>query len=185
MDTKPLESFAKAARSELLVAVEARVSTVLAAGSVARSERAETVRVLESEIAAHGRGHVVGKVAYIWFNRLIALRFMDARGYTAAGVVSPASGQLHGQPEILADAKRGALDSEVVTNAGAHDAIIGLLDGSRRSTDAEGEAYALLLTEYCRHWHRTMPFMFEAEGAYTELLVPPGPCSRGAHRGCL
>ncbi|WP_064442899.1 BREX-1 system adenine-specific DNA-methyltransferase PglX [Rhodococcus sp. YH3-3] len=180
MDTKPLESFAKTARRELIVAVEARVSTVLAAGSVARSERAETVRLLESEIADHGREHVIDKVAYTWFNRLIALRFMDARGYTDAGVVSPAPGQAHGQPEILADAKRGDVDTEVVTNASAHEAIIGLLDGTRRSTDAESEAYALLLTEYCRHWHKTMPFMFEAEGAYTELLVPAGLLADGA-----
>ncbi|MET4613352.1 hypothetical protein ABIC28_004353 [Rhodococcus sp. PvR044] len=180
MDTKPLESFAKAARRELIVAIEARVSAVLAAGSVARSERAETVRLLESEIAEHGREHVIDRVAYTWFNRLIALRFMDARGYTDAGVVSPASGQEHGQPEILADAKRGLLDTEVVTNAGTLDAIIGLLDGSRRSTDAEGEAFALLLTEYCRHWHKMMPFMFEAEGAYTELLVPAGLLAQGA-----
>ncbi|MGV9748325.1 BREX-1 system adenine-specific DNA-methyltransferase PglX [Rhodococcus zopfii] len=180
MDTKPLESFAKAARRELIVAVEARVSAVLAAGSIARSERAETVRLLESEIAEHGRKHVIDRVAYTWFNRLIALRFMDARGYTNAGVVSPASGQAHGQPEILADAKRGVLDPEVVKNADTHDAIIGLLDGSRRSTDAEGEAYALLLTEYCRHWHKTMSFMFEREGAYTELLVPTGLLADGA-----
>lgn len=180
MDTKPLESFAKAARRELIVAVEARVSAVLAAGSIARSERANTVRLLESDIAAHGRGHVVDKVAYTWFNRLIALRFMDARGYTDSAVVSPASGQAQGQPEILADAKRGALDTEVLSNAGTHDAILGLLEGSRRSTDAEGEAYALLLTEYCRHWHKTMPFMFEAEGAYTELLVPTGLLADGA-----
>ncbi|OQM82711.1 BREX-1 system adenine-specific DNA-methyltransferase PglX [Rhodococcus sp. 66b] len=180
MDTKPLESFAKAARRELIVAVEARVSTVLAAGSVARSERSETVRLLESVIADHGRAHVIDRVAYTWFNRLIALRFMDARGYTAAGVVSPASGHAHGQPEIMADAKRGDVDTEVVTNVGAHEAIMGLLDGTRRSTDAEGEAYALLLTEYCRHWHKTMPFMFEAEGAYTELLVPAGLLADGA-----
>ncbi|WP_440714147.1 BREX-1 system adenine-specific DNA-methyltransferase PglX [Gordonia sp. FQ] len=180
MDTKRLENFAKTARSELLVAVEARLSTVLAGGSVARSERPEAVRILESEIAAHGREHVVGKVAYTWFNRLIALRFMDARGYTDGGVVSPASGQAHGQPEILTDAKRGVLDSDVVTSVRAHDVIMGLLDGSRRSTDAEGEAYSLLLTEYCRHWHKTMPFMFEAEGAYTELLVPTGLLADGA-----
>ncbi|WP_094980728.1 BREX-1 system adenine-specific DNA-methyltransferase PglX [Rhodococcus pyridinivorans] len=180
MDTKPLESFAKAARRELIVAVEARVSAVLAAGSVARSERADTVRLLESEIGDHGREHVVDRVAYTWFNRLVALRFMDARGYTDAGVVSPASGHAHGQPEILADAKRGDLDTAVVTNASAKNAIIGLLDGSRRSTDAEGEAYALLLTEYCRHWYKTMPFMFEAEGAYTELLVPAGLLADGA-----
>ncbi len=44
----------------------------------------------------------------------------------------------------------------------------------------EGEAYALLLTAYCRHWHKTMPFMFEAEGAYTELLVPAGLLADGA-----
>ena len=180
MDTKPLESFAKAARRELIVAVEARVSTVLAAGSVARSERAETVRLLESEIANHGRAHVIDRVAYTWFNRLIALRFMDARGYTDAGIVSPASGQAHGQPEILADAKRGDINTEVVTNASAHEAIIGLLDGTRRSTDGEGEAYALLLTEVCRYWHKSMPFMFEAEGAYTELLVPAGLLADGA-----
>ncbi|MHD0304790.1 BREX-1 system adenine-specific DNA-methyltransferase PglX [Rhodococcus erythropolis] len=180
MDTKPLESFAKAARRELLVAVEARISTVLATGSVARSERSETVRLLESEIANHGREHVIDRVAYTWFNRLIALRFMDARGYTDAGLVSPASGQAHGQPEILADAKRGDVNSEAVTNIVVHEAIIGLLDGTRRSTDAEGEAYALLLAEYCRHWHKTMPFMFEAEGAYTELLVPAGLLADGA-----
>ncbi len=180
MDTKPLEVFARAARRELLVAVAARVSSVLGAGSVARSERSETVRLLESEIADHGREHVIDKVAYTWFNRLIALRFMDARGYTDAGVVSPAIGQAHGQPEILADAKRGDVDTEVVTNASAHEAIIGLLDGTRRSTDTEGEAYALLLTAYCRHWHTMMPFMFEAEGAYTELLVPAGLLADGA-----
>ncbi|UGQ51170.1 BREX-1 system adenine-specific DNA-methyltransferase PglX [Rhodococcus qingshengii] len=180
MDTKPLESFAKAARRELLVTVEARISTVLAAGSVARSERSETVRLLETKIADHGREHVIDRVAYTWFNRLIALRFMDARGYTDAGIVSPASGQAHGQPEILADAKRGDVNGEVVTNIVVHEAIIGLLDGTRRSTDAEGEAYALLLTEYCQHWHKTMPFMFEAEGAYTELLVPAGLLADGA-----
>lgn len=182
MDTKPLETFAKAARRELLVAVEARVSAVLAAGSVARSERAETVRQLESGIGDNGREHVIDKVAYTWFNRLIALRFMDARGYTDAGIVSPAQGQgqAHGQPEILSDAKRGDLNAEVVTSSQVQEAIIGLLDGTRRSTDAEGEAYALLLTEYCRYWHKTMPFMFEGEGAYTELLVPAGLLADGA-----
>ncbi|WP_347958126.1 BREX-1 system adenine-specific DNA-methyltransferase PglX, partial [Gordonia aichiensis] len=180
MDTKPLENFAKAARRELIAAVEARVSTVLAVGSVARSERAQTIGQLESQIAEHGREHVIDQVAYTWFNRLIALRYMDARGYTGVGIVSPASGQTHGQPEILADAKRGDLDTDVVTSSRIQEAVIGLLDGTRRSTDAEGEAYALLLTEYCRHWHKTMPFMFEGEGAYTELLVPAGLLADGA-----
>ncbi|MFD5277057.1 BREX-1 system adenine-specific DNA-methyltransferase PglX [Pseudarthrobacter sp. NPDC058362] len=178
MDTKPLERFAAQARRELLTAVEAQSSVVLAAGSVARSERGETVNRLEAEIAKHSRKHVIDKVAYTWFNRLIALRYMDIHGYTSAGVVSPAQGHEHGQPEILADAKSGHLDSEVIT-PGAQEAIVGLLDGTRRSTDAEGEAYALLLTEYCRYWNKAMPFMFEREGDYTELLVPAGLLADG------
>lgn len=180
MDTRPLERFATQARRELLAAVEAQASAVLAAGSVARSERGTTVQRLEREIAEHGQKYVIDKVAYTWFNRLIALRYMDARGYTSAGIVSPAPGHDHGQPEILADAKRGHLDTDVVTNGRTVDAILGLLDGTRRSTDAEGEAYALLLTEYCRYWNKAMPFMFEREGDYTELLVPSGLLADGA-----
>ncbi|WP_230672567.1 BREX-1 system adenine-specific DNA-methyltransferase PglX [Rathayibacter sp. Leaf248] len=179
MDTKDLENFAKAARRELISAVSAQASAVLAPGSVARTERAETVRRLETEIAVHGHEHVIDKVAYTWFNRLIALRFMDAKGYMGAGIVSPAQGQPHGQPEILADAKRGDIDADVVTSSTTRGAILGLLDGTRRSTDAEGEAYALLLTEHCRYWHKSMPFMFEREGDYTELLVPAGLLADG------
>lgn len=180
MDTKPLERFSTQARRELLAAVDAQATAVLATGSVARTERGEVVKKLEAEIAAHGRTHVIDKVAYTWFNRIIALRFMDARSYTAAGVVSPAQGQAHGQPEILADAKRGNLNTDVVINKNTAEAITGLLDGTRRSTDAEGEAYALLLTEYCRYWHKSMPSMFEREGDYTELLVPTGLLADGA-----
>lgn len=179
MDTKPLERFATQARRDLLAAVDAQATAVLATGSVARTERGKVVRKLEAEITAHGRGHVIDKVAYTWFNRIIALRFMDARSYTDAGIVSPAQGQTHGQPEILADAKRGNLNTDVVTNKNTAESIIGLLDGTRRSTDAEGEAYALLLTEYCRYWHKSMPYMFEREGDYTELLVPTGLLADG------
>lgn len=180
MNTKPLERFATQARRDLLAAVDAQASAVLAPGSVARTERGEAVKKLEAEITAHGRAHVIDKVAYTWFNRIIALRFMDACSYTDAGVVSPARGQAHGQPEILADAKRGNLNTDVVINKNTAEAIIGLLDGTRRSSDAEGEAYALLLTEYCRYWHKSMPFMFEPEGDYTELLVPTGLLADGA-----
>lgn len=180
MDTKPLERFATWARRELISVVDAQASTVLAKGSVPRTEHPEAVRRLESEIENHGRQHIIDKVAYTWFNRIIALRFMDVRGYTDAGVVSPVQGQEDGQPEILSDAKRGNLDSDVVTNTRTADAILGLIDGTRHSTHAEGEAYAMLLTEYCRYWHKFMPFMFEREGDYTELLVPANLLAEGA-----
>ena len=177
METAPLKSFATWARRELITQVSARLTAVLAPASPERVESQRAVAVLERDIAAAGGGStgreaIVDRVAYTWFNRIIAFRFMDANGYTGTGVVSPAHGQQTGQPEILADAKRGNIDPAVVGNRRTLDTIIGLLDGTRPSTDAQGEAYTLLLAEYCRYWNRSMPFMFEPEEDYTELLIP-------------
>ncbi|MCH1882877.1 BREX-1 system adenine-specific DNA-methyltransferase PglX [Agrococcus sp. ARC_14] len=177
METAPLKSFATWARRELITQVSARLTAVLAPASPARVENQRAITMLERDIAAAGGGAkgkdaIAEKVAYTWFNRIIALRFMDANGYTGVGVVSPAHGQQTGQPEILADAKRGNIDPAVVSNKRTLDTIIGLLDGTRPSADAQGEAYTILLAEYCRYWNRSMPFMFEREGDYTELLIP-------------
>lgn len=177
METAPLKSFATWARRELITQVSARLTAALAPGSPERVENHRAVTMLERDISANGGGAkgkdaVADKVAYTWFNRIIALRFMDANGYTGVGVVSPAHGQQTGQPEVLADAKRGSIDPAVVSNKRNLDTITGLLDGTRPSGDAQGEAYTLLLAEYCRYWNRAMPFMFEREGDYTELLIP-------------
>src|SRR4051794_34804512 len=174
METAPLKSFASSARTELIREVSARIIAVLAQGSPERVEQPKAVTALERAIAGAGggdvgRAHVVDKVAYTWFNRIIALRFMDANGYTGVGVVSPAADQV-GQPEVLSAAKRGQVDMEVVkgTNSAT---IAGLLNGTRQprpGVDAQAEAYALLLADYCRFWNTAMPFMFEGEGDYTE-----------------
>jgi hypothetical protein len=176
METAPLKSYATWARTELIKEVGARIAAVLAPGSTERVEEAPAVKALEAAVKAAGgeaagRAKVADKVAYTWFNRIIALRFMDANGYTVIGVVSPHRGQTSGQPEVLADAKRGVIDTDVVGKRAA-DTITALLDGTRRSSDPQGEAYSVLLADYCRYWHRSMPFIFEREGDYTELLIP-------------
>ncbi|SHI29548.1 Methyltransferase domain-containing protein [Tessaracoccus bendigoensis DSM 12906] len=176
METAPLKSFATWARKELIREVGARIAVVLAPASPERVEQPRSVEALEKAVMVGGGGDVgraavADKVAYTWFNRIIALRFMDANGYTGVGVVSPHAGVQTGQPEILAEAKRGNIDSGVV-GVKARDVVAGLLNGTRRSADAQGEAYALLLADYCRFWNRAMPFMFEREGDFTELLIP-------------
>jgi hypothetical protein len=176
MDTSVLRSFAASARVGLLRDVSARLVGVLAPGSAERVEVPGVVAALEAAISGAGGGDagraaVVDRVAYTWFNRIVALRFMDANGFTGVGVVSPQLGQQIGQPEVLADAKSGQLDLEVVSAKG-RELIAALLNGSRRSSDAQGEAYGVLLAEYCRHWNRVMPFMFERAGDFTELLIP-------------
>jgi Eco57I restriction-modification methylase len=172
METAPLKSFAVKARVELMTTVGARIAVVLAENSFARVESADAVRILEAAIARDGIEQVIDRVAYTWFNRIIALRFMDANGYTASGVVSPEAGRTTGQPEILAEAKAGTFDGAVVSDA-TQATITALLNGTRPSPDPQGEAYGLLLEVYCRFWHNSMPFMFERAGDYTELLIPP------------
>jgi hypothetical protein len=179
METAPLKSFATWARATLIREVTARVAVVLAPGSPERVEQLKAVAALESAVSAAGGGEkgravVADRVAYTWFNRIIALRFMDANGYTGVGVVSPERGREGGQPEVLAEAKRGNIDIAVVTDKRTVEAVTVLLNGIRRSDDPQGEAYALLLAEYCRRWNRSMRFMFEREGDYTELLIPAG-----------
>jgi hypothetical protein len=176
MDTAPLKAFATWARSALIREVTARIAVVLAPASPQRVEQPRSVSALEVAVTAagggdKGRGAVADRVAYTWFNRIIALRFMDANGYTGIGVVSPQAGVEVGQPELLAEAKRANIDPEVVDQK-IRETVTGLLNGTRRSDDPQGEAYALLLVEYCRHWNRSMPFMFEREGDFTELLIP-------------
>lgn len=176
METAPLKSFATWARTALIREVTARIAVVLAPASPERVERPKAVEALEKAVSAAGSGDrgkaaVIDRVAYTWFNRIVALRFMDANGYTGVGVVSPQAGVESGQPEILAGAKRGNIDVAVV-GAKTRGTVTGLLNGTRRSDDAQGEAYALLLADCCRYWNRAMPFMFEREGDFTELLIP-------------
>ena len=125
LDTASLKKFAQAARVQLLELVESKLDRVLAEDSLARRESAGAVKQLEEEIEASSQEQVVERVAYTWFNRFCALRFMDVNRYTKLGTVSPAEG--FSQPEILADAKQGVIDDEWKVDSSK---VLGLLDGS-------------------------------------------------------
>src|SRR5690606_35082755 len=145
------------------------LTLALAPNSPARRENPQAIKALEKAIAASDPEQVTERVAYVWFNRLCALRFMDANRYTAVGIVSPAEGQ--SQPEILADAKMGHLDEDTIP-AAIQQKVQALLSGRSPSNDPQGEAYRLLLVSACRAWHRAMPFLFQPIDDYTELLMP-------------
>lgn len=174
IDTRALEAFAASARSRLMAEVEARLTAVLSPASTAREEFPSAIKALEERIRHHGgdaagRRRVVEEQAYAWFNRIIALRFMDANGYTSPALVSPDGGAAVGQPAVLAAAKRGEFDQQVFNST---ERITGLLNGTITSPTPQEEAYGLLLRAYCADWHRTMPFMFAPDGDYTTLLMP-------------
>ncbi len=168
MDTNALKKFAQNARNLLLEQVEVRLTQVLSVGSAARREHPRAVGVLEAAIAARGQQAVVEQVAYTWFNRFSALRFMDMNGYTSTRTVSPADGQT--RPELLSEAMAGHIDEGVPATTAAR--VRALLDGASPSDDPQGEAYRLLLVAACNQWHETLPFLFERIDDYTELLMP-------------
>lgn len=169
MDTSKLKKFAQYARRTLSEQVSAKLEMVLADGSAARRESASAVTKLEQAIKQHGKEWVAERVAYIWFNRFCALRFMDVNRYTRIGIVSPAEGQF--QPEILLEAKMGHTDEEMVP-AKTQQLVADLLAGKSPSHDPQGEAYRLLVVAACNAWHQAMPFLFERIDDYTELLMP-------------
>jgi hypothetical protein len=164
MDTNALKKFAQAARNLLIDPVTAKLAVVIDQASSARRENPAAMKKLDAAIREMGKQQIIEQVAYTWFNRFTALRFMDVNGYTNPRVVSPEGDAT--RPEILAEAMAGNLPE------GAPATIAALLDGRSPSRDPQGEAYRLLLVHACNAWHKTMPFMFEKVGDYTELLMP-------------
>ena len=169
MDTSKLKKFAQYARRSLMEQVSVKLKLVLAEGSAARRENASAVGKLEEQIGIHGKDQVIERIAYTWFNRFCALRFMDVNRYTRIGTVSPAEGQ--SQPEILAEAKMGHMDQDMIPEP-KNMQILNLLEGKIPSRDPQSEAYQLLIVAACNQWHRTMPFLFQKIDDFTELLMP-------------
>lgn len=170
MDTNRLKRFAQDARRELRNFVAARLPLVLAENSAARRERPQTVAELEKARKSKGDEALIDKIAYTWFNRFCALRFMDVMGYNPIRIVSPLPG--HFQPEILEEAKGGNIDETFVADSKIRERIKGLLAGSIPAVDGQGEAYKLLLVSACNAYNKTMPFLFQKIDDYTELLMP-------------
>lgn len=169
MDTAKLKQFAQQARTNLMSLIANKVDWVLAEGSEARRLSPQAVMALEKTVSEKGKKAVVDQVAYFWFNRLCALRFMDVNRYTKIGVVSPVDGAV--LPEVLSEAISGYVDSAMVPNA-TIEKILGILSGSITSDNPQAQAYRLLLVAACNYWYKSMPFLFQKVNDYTELLLP-------------
>ena len=169
MDTAKLKKFAQFASRSLIDQVSRKLLLVLAEDSAARRENAGAIKQLEEQLELQGHAQLIEKIAYIWFNRFCALRFMDVNRYNRIGLVSPAEGQF--QPEVLAEAKMGHIDEESVPEK-IRQQIFALLGGTAPSHDPQAEAYRLLLVAACNDYHNAMPYLFEHIADYTELLMP-------------
>lgn len=167
MNTNDLKKFSQNARRELKEQVAARLQQVLNVDSAEIREKQNALNELRDQIAQSSQSAVIERVAYTWFNRLSALRFMDVNHYTRLGIVSPQPGFT--QPEILQQAKQGLIDEDLPVD---HQRVFALLEGRLPSNNPQQEAYRLLLVAACNSYHQAMPFLFEPIADYTELLMP-------------
>jgi hypothetical protein len=167
MNTNNLKRFAREARIKLIDQVGRKLEFVLSnTDPVFLDTNATQIQSLKNKLQSLGKEQVIDTVAYTWFNRLMALRFMDANGYTSPKVVTPVVGK---SPEILQNALSGQIDESLKIN---RQRLNDLLDGKLVIADAQTEAYKMLLIGSCNQWHSAMPFMFERISDYTELLLP-------------
>ena len=179
MNRTKLKNYAPQARRDFIQAMTDRaayfgltatkIEPVVEKGDVAviggRShprEVAKKRKQLEDRIRRHGFEQTMETLAYTWFNRLVAIRFMEVHGYLDHGyrVLSHPEGKP--TPEILEHAEHVDLPGL------KKEAVIDL----KLAGNKESELYRLLLTAQCNALHAAMAFLFEKIDDETELLLP-------------
>ena len=181
MNKTTLKNFAINARLELLARVKDRATLYgiteekVKAHELARSEQFQKLggdmltqreiaqrNALISRVSARGFNQAMEEAAYTWFNRFIALRYMQAHNLLPVDVpVLPmAAGEL---PQIVRQAQNVALEGVDIA------VVADMLDNNRTE-----ELYKYLLIALCNALSEPLPQMFEAIEDYTELLFPDG-----------
>lgn len=174
MNKNAIQKFAIWARNELIAQVSQRAyqygidesgfgdaSADTLNGRLLTAEEKSQRQELIGKIKEKGYQQVMEEVAYTWFNRFIALRFMEVNNYLPSHirVFSDASGAF--KPEILNDVLH--LDLPGLSSGKVAEYI--------ESNDTEALYRYLLLTQ-CNALNSALPVMFERMGGYTEMLLP-------------
>ena len=174
MNKNAIQKFAIWARNELIAQVSQRAyqygidesgfgdaSADTLNGRLLTAEEKSQRQELIKQIKEKGYKQVMEEVAYTWFNRFIALRFMEVNNYLPSHirVFSDASGAF--KPEILNDVLH--IDLPGLDSGKVADYI--------ESNDTEALYRYLLLTQ-CNALNSALPVMFERMGGYTEMLLP-------------
>ena len=155
-NTAALKTFAQETRKKLISLISTKMDFILTQDTAELRGFESQIAKLKSAIATKGKELVVEEVAYTWFNRVMALRYMDANGYTDLKVVTPGIGQM--RPEILQEAMAGNIDEDLRVK----------VDDNPK----EAVLYRRLLVAVCNQYGENMPFLFEHISDYTEMLLP-------------
>lgn len=106
--------------------------------------------------------YILEEVAYTWFNRLIAIRFMEVNDYLPSHirVLSSESGKI--EPDLVTT----PFDAELPFTAAEEETILRL-----KTENKLDELFRLLFIKQCNALNEILPALFEKTSDYTELLL--------------
>lgn len=174
MNKSAIQRFAIQARKDLIDGVSQRAyqygitkdgygerNAVTVGGRALTSDEQRQRKELVDQIVSKGYTQVMEEVAYTWFNRFIALRFMEVNNYLPSHirVFSDSTGAF--KPEILNDVLHLDLPGLKL------DKVAEYIENNQTE-----DLYRYLLLTQCNALNEALPQMFERMGGFTELLLP-------------
>lgn len=174
MDKNAIKKFAVWARTELIIRVSQKCEeygikedSIVDASSdsingkvLSKIEKEQRIACI-AQIYEKGYKQVIEEVAYTWFNRFSALRFMEVNGYLPSRVRVFTDMENNFKPQILTEAihlNLDGLDKEKVFKL--------------KEEEKTEELYKYLLIVQCNALNKILPGMFQKISDYTELLLP-------------
>ena len=182
MDKNAIKKFAVWARTELIARVSLKgveygitednivdAAADSVGGKVLTDSEKKQRMACIAEINDKGYKQVMEEVAYTWFNRFSALRFMEVNGYLTSHVRVFTDEENNFKPQIITEAIHldlDGLDMEKVYEL--------------KGTEKTEELYKYLLIVQCNALNKILPGMFQKISDYTELLLPDNLLREGS-----
>lgn len=174
MNKSAIKTYAVWARTELIKLVTQRAyeyevtadntpayNTDSVHGRPLENEEKKQLNELIDEVNKHGFEHVIEEVAYTWFNRFIALRYMEVNNYLPQKVRVFTNDNNEFKPELLTDAIHIELDG--LNKQKVFDFI---------EHNNQEDLYKYLLLTLCNDMNQYLPDMFTSISDYKSLLMP-------------
>jgi hypothetical protein len=134
--------------------------SIIIGGKVFNKKIKQQREQLVKEVRDKGYDQVIDEITYTWFNRFVALKFMEVNRYLPVKVFS-SDDPMKQEPDILTSSLK--LDFLNIDR----DIVIDMKSGGK-----DEELYKYLILKLCNYLNHIMPFLFEHIEDYTELLFP-------------
>ena len=174
MNKNAIKSYAVWARNELMKQVAQKAyeygvtesslpdyNTDNVNGRLLSSDEKKQLNELINEVKKNGYKHVIEEVAYTWFNRFIALRYMEVNNYLPQRIRVFTNDDNEFKPDLLTDAIHVELDG--LDKQKVFDYI---------EENKQEELYKYLLLTLCNDMNQYLPDMFTSIKDYKTLLFP-------------